>query len=593
MRLPFFCTSVVMFVKLYLSQYTIKASRKMTTLKFGPQLGSMYHQGKGANVIDMPYSELKKKFDVTTTGISGEFMSNYQRSVLADRRAEPKAFDYEEPSKMGHYSRSVLQHRYGGMRQGRNPDMPEINTEMRDFDPRGTSTDPDMSKLVADTWAREYHLRRLPMPDKSEDFHIDAPISQWEAGPLKKAIFHNVKNRTIMFDTSWDNYQYGIKPADYQRSMVNVTLADDTGYGELAKMVDGQVVNRTGDISRVAPSNTGLMHQTTTDRKLPVGSYGDVRSGVGPGPTSINHMNFQYQSGMTNTIAGKDAFQSRATAKMYIDNVLRNLDFDGNMRDGSTDTQTRSRAKELSDVLAALHTNAAGVGIGEAKKGESRDTMTSARPNQENRAKLINMITEDANIRKLYVESFNSSAPALREFNSLVRMVLNDKPVAKRSEDMVNRGAINHTMPGAKSIQHLGQRTDSIYGKREQMATHVYTGSELPQHLGARKSMYASDPNIVDKEGKLTAMFRSANPKLINNFLDNPDTDFSATDYGFNKGAVQASAKPRHAKRYVDSDGAINGSNGRNSSDSFGDSIGDRKHYGDRGGQRESMTYRR
>jgi hypothetical protein len=527
----------------------------------------------------MPYSELKKKYDVTTTGVSNDFMQDYQRSVLADRRAEPKAFDYEENRDTKHFSRSILQHRYGGQRAGRNPDMPEINTEMMDFEPRGTSDDPDMSKLVADTWAREYHLKRMLYPDKSEDFIIDAPISQWEAGPLKKAIFHNVKNRTLIFDTSYDNIQYGALPERNLHSLVNVTLADDTAYGELAKVIEGQPINHTSDMSKVAPSNTGLMHKITSDRKMNVGRYGEAPRGSNMGSTSVNHKNFQYENGISNKV-GIDSFQSRASAKMYIDDVLRNVNYDGSLNE-SADTMNRQQASQLSDVMSNLYASS----IAQMKPGESKETMTSSRPNQELRANLIKMVTEDAKLRKLYVESFNSKSPALSEFNSLMKLVLNDKKQSNRSEDQATRGRIKHTQ-SAFNIQHFTAGQSNVYGRKDQKSTHMYTGAGLPTHAGARKDLYAIDEKLAEKDHRDTTTFRSSDPKMVNNFLDNPDTDFSFNDHVFNKGTVSGIAKARHSKRYTTVE-----SNGTGLEDGFGDSFGNLSDP--KASSNESMTYRR
>jgi hypothetical protein len=558
----------------------------MSDFVFGPQLGSMYHQGRGANVIDMPYSELKKKYDVTTTGVSNDYMQNYQRNVLADRRNEPKSFDHEENRDTKHFSRSMIQHRYGGMRQGRTPDMPEINTEMMDFEPRGVSTDPDMSKLAADTWAREYHLRRMVYPDKSEDFVTDAPISQWEIGPLKKATHHNVKNRTIIFDTSYDNHQFGIKPPGQHRSMVNVTLADDTAYGELAKMVEGQVVNRTNDLSKAMPSNTGLIHHITTDVRLPVGGYGGAPRSYSMGASSVNHKNFQYQEPIYKV--PMESFQARNSAKMYIDGVLRNVNYDGTLRE-SADTPVSRRAKELSNVLSSLYVNAAGAGVGEMKSSDSKDTMTSKRPTQDLQAKLINMITEDAKLRKMYIESFNTKQPALSEFNSLMTLVLTDNKELKRSEDSNTIRKIKHfSEDPASKIQHFTGNQKSISGKHDQKNTHVYTSSNLPAHLGADSSKYATDDRITRKDHRDTPTFRSVNPVMINNFLDNPDTDFTANDHVFNKGSVVAARGVRHSKMNTIAEGS-----GSGLSEGFGDSFSGKHNYGEVVEQPESRTWRR
>jgi hypothetical protein len=482
--------------------------------QFPPQYGGLVLTADVGGHI--PYSELKKKYDVsesttninTDYGISNDFMSNYNRSVLRDRTVEAPAFDHESKKDMKHFSTSILNHRYGGegRRAGdKNPDMPEINTELTEFDPRGTATDPDMAKLDAYTWAKEYNLKRNLYPDKDEPIAIEGQISQWDIGRMKKSTFQPVKDRMVIFDTSYGNQVYSglvqTKAPNFAELMSYDSNYKDTRNSRNANHNNLSMQNRTG-----------LLQQTTTDTQFKEAKHGaDPRSiYLAPGST---HPNVAYDTYLKNS----DATQIRQSGNNIITDVLRAVTTDITLNESSmTPTDRRYRFEKLTNLInQLLSTESYSM---DYKNSRENTLMRSANPKVAEQ--LARLVLTDDKVKRAFVDTVMSKSAGIHKYISLIEKINNDSKLIQTSiskETMMNKlGHINYS---TEHLSNLTQGERAMNGRTQHLQNTQYTSNQLPQNVALGR-LTASNDNINMMNHYDSQTRQTPQPKMLNNYMN-------------------------------------------------------------------------
>jgi len=177
---------------------------------------------------EMPSSELYRKFEKTNIYEDVDQINNYHRSLLRDRGPDSVVLSSDLPrggyGRGGYLSRYKINMRTYGRPSPLEAEHSEIFLELTERDPRGTSTEPDMQKMNAQSYAR----------GRYRFFYSDADYSVPESGRNesqvnrdKKSMFHTVKEKMKIFSTSKNNFQHsgGILPKKFGTNRLGAKIS--------------------------------------------------------------------------------------------------------------------------------------------------------------------------------------------------------------------------------------------------------------------------------------------------------------------------------------------------------------------------------
>ena len=231
----------------------------------------------------IPISELEKKWEITEGVYEDESqVDDYQRDLVRDFGPDAPLFDSDTPSngmvdpKTGAYrthaaATSVLNLHHNGSRALPEPDHSEAFLGFTERDPRGTATDPDFRRLVAQSWIRGY----------DQNFRSDDDASVPESGRGHaatmrdiKAGFAATKNRMKFFETSKDTIvRGGLQPEAFHQQKSAATKATmDSETPELLPDFPWIYRDATTLLSNKLP--VGYSFYTTPGQIFDVAQYG-------------------------------------------------------------------------------------------------------------------------------------------------------------------------------------------------------------------------------------------------------------------------------------------------------------------------------
>lgn len=160
---------------------------------------------------DLPVSELIKKNGLAdyvpgmpSSDAIHETIDEYYRESLSNVGAEPEMYQYEKPDNYRERSQRILNVHYGGLQQGKSPDMPEMFLGDLDGNESNASfaPGPDYALFTKESWTRARYNQNF--------FSSDADNKIVDNGYNPVLIYkNNMKNRNRIMNTRniFDNSQ--------------------------------------------------------------------------------------------------------------------------------------------------------------------------------------------------------------------------------------------------------------------------------------------------------------------------------------------------------------------------------------------------
>lgn len=167
---------------------------------------------------EIPLSKLLAKWSRTNMYEDKDQVDNYHRNLLKDRGPDSTVLASDLPrggsGRGGYFSRYKINLRTYGRPSPIEAEHSEIFLGLTERDPRGTSTEPNMQLMNAQSYARGRYITFT----SDEDFSVpERGRNESQVNRDKKSMFYTVKDRMKIFSTSKNNFQHsgGILPKKF------------------------------------------------------------------------------------------------------------------------------------------------------------------------------------------------------------------------------------------------------------------------------------------------------------------------------------------------------------------------------------------
>lgn len=215
---------------------------------------------------DIPQDVINTKYEQTDLFEDPNELHNYHRGMLKYTGPDPENYE-DEGVRRDNHSEERLNLRHGGARSEFKPYHPDAFFGFTEADPRGTSLDPDMRKLVDQSRFRGKYIR----------FYNDDDPSVPESGRNEQQVlydkrkgFYWVKDRMKVFSTSKDGRAAG-RPMGKKGGQDIAYVTDD---GQLKDLNYGRAHINRGDKTTILSNYLPIGWYKTTDHDFKVASYG-------------------------------------------------------------------------------------------------------------------------------------------------------------------------------------------------------------------------------------------------------------------------------------------------------------------------------
>ena len=181
----------------------------------------------------LPFGQLKTKFEETDMGDEENLFDEYARGVLTNYGPDNNFFAYEEPrssqaiARGGHLN-SLLYMDRSGSDPAAHPEMFLGFQGSEDWDPRGTAVDPDFKKFAAQNNERMRFIRWAP---DACDQVTGLGRSESKAIADNQSVFKWVRDTMKWFTTSKDGRREGLRRTYQYRPEVEKQVVV-RGYGD-------------------------------------------------------------------------------------------------------------------------------------------------------------------------------------------------------------------------------------------------------------------------------------------------------------------------------------------------------------------------
>jgi len=176
----------------------------------------------------MPSSELYRKFEKTNIYEDQDQINTYHRNILKDRGPDSVTLSSDLPrggyGRGGYFSRGMINLRNYGRLSPLEAEHGEQFFELTERDPRGTSTEPNMQLLNAQSYARG----RYRFFTSDADYSVpESGRNESQVNRDKKAGFYATKKRMKIFSTSKNNFQHsgGILPKKFGTNRLGAKIS--------------------------------------------------------------------------------------------------------------------------------------------------------------------------------------------------------------------------------------------------------------------------------------------------------------------------------------------------------------------------------
>lgn len=193
-------------------------------------------------------------------------MDDHNRGVLMDTGPEKLTFASDAPRRNNHSS-TLINLRETGMRYKSEPRHHDINLSFTDKDPRGTTTDPNLSLMKEHTWRRKNNHKFVNDADYSVP---SGTLSEAQIVKNKRnAREYVAKNYYKDFTTSKDGWGHSYHQGNSKGSKVQYT----ENSKQIMNLNSENNMNKRRDISTMISNTLPIGHLTTTDNVFNVANY--------------------------------------------------------------------------------------------------------------------------------------------------------------------------------------------------------------------------------------------------------------------------------------------------------------------------------
>lgn len=243
----------------------------------------MPSSGLSGQYGQIPYSVIRKKYEMTSMDEPTDLTENFQRDILKDLSPDAPFFESDQ-IRRDNGSEERLSLRYTGHRSGEVPDAPDLFLELTERDPRGTALDPNMRKLVDQSWSRAGYIKFYDDSDNS--------VTEREKRPEQlirqlRDSFEAIKARYKIFSTSKDGMMGAANYNFSQSGSQSMIEGQNAAYRDVSEHARTPAQNYTVMMS----NNWPLGWDTTSDLEFKVAQYGQIRTAAGEQDTNVTRHN--------------------------------------------------------------------------------------------------------------------------------------------------------------------------------------------------------------------------------------------------------------------------------------------------------------